>query len=122
MENNVENVRYHTDKIAILLATYNGEQYLQEQLDSLLSQTCQDWVTYIHDDGSTDQTMKVIECVASGESRGNLSGDEAAGTEARRQRKPGKRDTTACIYGTSCCGWKAEYDCGDDECVSAAGM
>ena len=39
MENNVENVRYHTDKIAILLATYNGEQYLQEQLDSLLSQT-----------------------------------------------------------------------------------
>ena len=61
MENNVENVRYHTDRIAILLATYNGEQYLQEQLDSLLSQTCQDWVTYIHDDGSTDQTMKVIE-------------------------------------------------------------
>lgn len=61
MENNVENVRYHTDRIAILLATYNGEQYLQEQLDSLLSQTCQDWVTYIHDDGSMDQTMKVIE-------------------------------------------------------------
>ena len=61
MENNVENVRYHTDRIAILLATYNGEQYLRDQLDSLLSQTCQDWVTYIHDDGSTDQTMKVIE-------------------------------------------------------------
>ena len=33
-----------------------------------------------------------------------------------------KRDTTACIYGTSCCGRKAEYDCGEDECVSAAGM
>lgn len=61
MENNVENVRYHTDKIAILLATYNGEQYLREQLDSLLAQTCQDWVTYIHDDGSTDQTMALIE-------------------------------------------------------------
>ncbi|GHV45916.1 hypothetical protein FACS1894204_06430 [Synergistales bacterium] len=46
--------------IAILLATYNGEKFLREQLDSLLAQTCQNWTCYIHDDGSADSTVKII--------------------------------------------------------------
>ena len=46
--------------IAILLCTYNGEKYLSEQLDSLLSQTYKDFEVFIHDDGSTDATMSVI--------------------------------------------------------------
>ena len=37
MSMSVESSRYCTDKIAILLATYNGEKYLREQLDSLLA-------------------------------------------------------------------------------------
>ena len=40
------------NSIAILLATYNGETYLKEQIDSLLAQTYQDWHLYVHDDGS----------------------------------------------------------------------
>lgn len=47
-------------KLAILLATYNGERYLQEQIDSLFKQTYKDWVLYIHDDGSTDATPRII--------------------------------------------------------------
>lgn len=47
--------------IAVLMATYNGEDYLEEQLESLLSQTCQDFVIYISDDHSTDSTCKIIE-------------------------------------------------------------
>lgn len=50
-----------TDKIAILLATYNGEKYLEEQLLSLLAQTNNNWVTYIHDDGSMDNTVQIID-------------------------------------------------------------
>lgn len=46
--------------IAILLATYNGEKYLKEQLDSLLSQTMTDWHCYVHDDGSTDGTVNIL--------------------------------------------------------------
>ena len=46
--------------IAILLATYNGETYLKEQIDSLLAQTYQDWHLYVHDDGSTDGTVAII--------------------------------------------------------------
>lgn len=49
-----------TDKIAILMATYNGQKYLREQLDSIREQTMQDWVVFFHDDGSTDTTMEII--------------------------------------------------------------
>ncbi|WP_304544124.1 glycosyltransferase family 2 protein [Sulfurimonas microaerophilic] len=46
--------------IDILLATYNGEKYLSAQLDSILKQTYQDFKILIHDDGSTDNTIKII--------------------------------------------------------------
>ncbi|MBR2291037.1 MAG: glycosyltransferase family 2 protein [Prevotella sp.] len=50
--------------VAILMATYNGEPYLSQQLDSLLSQTYQQWTLYIHDDGSTDKTMEICHTYA----------------------------------------------------------
>lgn len=52
---------HSTDKIAILMATYNGEKYICQQIDSILSQTCKDWELYIHDDGSTDNTRAAVE-------------------------------------------------------------
>lgn len=52
---------YNNDaKVAILLATYNSANYLSEQLDSLYSQTYKDWHIFIHDDGSTDNTLDII--------------------------------------------------------------
>ena len=47
--------------ITVLLATYNGEKYLPEQLDSLFSQTMQDFDLVIQDDGSTDSTLQCLE-------------------------------------------------------------
>lgn len=44
----------------ILLASYNGENYIAEQLDSLLNQTEQEFRILIHDDGSTDRTAAII--------------------------------------------------------------
>lgn len=46
---------------AVLMATYNGERYLAEQLDSIINQTYKDVVCYIHDDGSKDNTLAIIE-------------------------------------------------------------
>lgn len=48
------------NSIAILLAAYNAENYLAEQIESLLSQTNQDWTLYIRNDGSKDNTGSVI--------------------------------------------------------------
>lgn len=42
------------------MATYNGEKYLSEQIDSILNQTFQDWHLYVHDDGSHDNTVSVL--------------------------------------------------------------
>jgi glycosyltransferase involved in cell wall biosynthesis len=49
-----------TDNIAILLATYNGEAFLREQIASIEAQTASGWTVYFHDDGSTDGTMEII--------------------------------------------------------------
>lgn len=49
------------EHIAILLSTYNGASFLARQLDSLLSQTHQDWTIYASDDGSSDSTLAILE-------------------------------------------------------------
>lgn len=48
-------------RIAILMATYNGAEFLREQLDSLYSQTNRDWILYVNDDCSNDATVSIIE-------------------------------------------------------------
>jgi len=48
-------------KAAILLSTFNGADFLAEQLDSLLRQNCQDFIIVVRDDGSTDGTQEIIE-------------------------------------------------------------
>ncbi|MBD3809809.1 MAG: glycosyltransferase family 2 protein [Sulfuricurvum sp.] len=47
--------------IDILLATYNGEKYLVEQIESILLQTILNWILLIRDDGSTDGTLQIIQ-------------------------------------------------------------
>ena len=47
-------------KVQILLATYNGEKFLREQLDSILNQEYKIWEILIHDDGSKDNTILIL--------------------------------------------------------------
>jgi glycosyltransferase involved in cell wall biosynthesis len=49
-----------TRKFTILMATYNGEKYLKEQLDSIYSQDYKHWALYISDDGSKDNTLNIL--------------------------------------------------------------
>lgn len=46
--------------IDVLLATYNGELYVKEQISSILNQTFKDFKLYIRDDGSSDNTISII--------------------------------------------------------------
>lgn len=50
--------------VDILLATYNGEQFLKEQIESILGQTYENFRLIIRDDGSTDGTAAIIESYA----------------------------------------------------------
>lgn len=46
--------------ISVAIATYNGEKYIKEQLDSILIQLNDDDEIIISDDNSTDNTIKII--------------------------------------------------------------
>ena len=47
-------------KVAVLLPTYNGEKYLGEQIESILSLEGVVPTIFVNDDGSTDNTLNVI--------------------------------------------------------------
>ena len=46
--------------VLILLATYNGEKYIREMVDSILKQDYEDWHLVLSDDGSTDSTATIF--------------------------------------------------------------
>lgn len=46
--------------VAILLSTYNGQDHVEEQLDTLLDQTYSDFTVFIRDDGSSDRTREIV--------------------------------------------------------------
>ncbi len=62
--------------ISIAMATYNGEKYIREQLDSILNQTVSDFELIICDDGSTDSTVKILREYVAKDSRIKLFENE----------------------------------------------
>ncbi|MFJ2684509.1 glycosyltransferase family 2 protein [Pseudomonas sp. NPDC087342] len=47
--------------VAVLMCTYNGQRFLAEQLESIERQSHESWVVAVSDDGSTDNTLEIIE-------------------------------------------------------------
>ena len=47
-------------KVAVIVSTYNGEKYIEEQLDSILNQENVDVDIYVRDDGSKDKTVNIL--------------------------------------------------------------
>ena len=63
-------------KIAILMSTYNGALYLHEQIESIIAQNFKDWVLYIRDDGSSDETLDILQGYVFADSRIVIYKDE----------------------------------------------
>src|ERR1700712_481069 len=51
--------------IAVLMGTFNGAEYLDEQLQSLADQTYSNWSLHVSDDGSSDSTCEIVSRFAS---------------------------------------------------------
>ena len=49
-----------TRGITVLLSAFNGEAYIGEQLDSILSQTLRPHAVLVRDDGSADRTPEIL--------------------------------------------------------------
>jgi glycosyltransferase involved in cell wall biosynthesis len=50
--------------VSIAMATFNGEEYLIQQLDTLVAQSYQNLEIVVSDDGSTDNTLSILELYA----------------------------------------------------------
>ncbi len=50
----------NTPIVHIVLATYNGESYLSQQLDSIVAQDYENWFLEVCDDGSEDKTTEIV--------------------------------------------------------------
>ena len=47
--------------ISVIVPCYNSEEYLAETLNSVLAQTCMDWECIIVNDGSTDDSLRIVQ-------------------------------------------------------------
>ena len=56
-------------KVSFGMPVYNGEQYLEKTLDSILAQTFTDFELVISDNGSTDRTQQICESYAAKDER-----------------------------------------------------
>jgi glycosyltransferase involved in cell wall biosynthesis len=62
--------------VGILLATYNGGNRLHIQIQSIINQTFEDWILYIRDDGSNDDTLSICRYYANKDKRIRVVEDE----------------------------------------------
>jgi glycosyltransferase involved in cell wall biosynthesis len=51
---------YQNTSVAILMCTFNGEDFIEEQLQSIKEQDYENWVLYVNDDGSCDKTLDIL--------------------------------------------------------------
>lgn len=71
-------------KFSVIVPAYNGEKYISETLDCLLSQTEKDIEVIVVNDGSTDSTQNIAEGYAAGDSRVVCVNQANAGVSAAR--------------------------------------
>ncbi|MCK4789600.1 MAG: glycosyltransferase, partial [Desulfobacteraceae bacterium] len=48
-------------KISVTMSVYNGQRYLRQAIDSILNQTFTDFEFIIINDGSTDNSLEIIQ-------------------------------------------------------------
>lgn len=63
-------------EINILLASFNGEKFIAEQLESILNQTYKNWQLFIRDDSSSDNTVNIISAYQQMDARIHLVSDD----------------------------------------------
>ena len=55
--------------ILIMMTTYNGEEFLIQQIESICQQSYSNWQLVVRDDGSSDQTLAILNTYAEKDAR-----------------------------------------------------
>ena len=48
-------------RFSVIIPLYNKAPYVRQALESIIAQTCKDWECIIVNDGSTDESLRVVE-------------------------------------------------------------
>ena len=62
--------------VSVIMATFNGDKFIEAQLDSIINQSYRNWNLIIRDDGSTDQTLQIIKKYITLDNRISLLSDK----------------------------------------------
>jgi len=71
-------------RVSVILPVYNGSRFVPEAIESILSQSFTDFEFLIHDDGSTDDTLTVVESYAAKDPRIRVTSAKNQGVSASR--------------------------------------
>jgi teichuronic acid biosynthesis glycosyltransferase TuaG len=75
------------DLISIVMPAYNCERYIKQAINSVIGQTYQLWNLIVIDDGSTDNTVKIVEDLSKNDKRIRVySNDKNVGVSETRNR------------------------------------
>ena len=72
--------------VTVALAVFNGEDYLAECIESILAQTLTDFEFIIVNDGSTDNSLKILESYADKDARISVISQKNQGNASSRNR------------------------------------
>lgn len=70
--------------ITISMGSYNGAKYVGETIDSIINQTFKNWELIVTDDGSTDNTLSILQKYAENDSRIHVIHQENKGPSYAR--------------------------------------
>lgn len=71
-------------QISIIIPVYNDEKYITETLDSVIGQTFSDWQVICINDGSTDNSLKILKQYAKRDKRIQIIDQKNAGVIVAR--------------------------------------
>jgi glycosyltransferase involved in cell wall biosynthesis len=102
-----------SSEVLILMATYNGAPYIEEQIESIQNQTETSWVLLVRDDGSTDRTMEIVETLASDDGRIKILRDDkgrlgATGNFGALMESPVTREAKYIMFADQDDVWRQE--------------
>jgi len=74
--NDTSSFKPTAQRVVIVMATYNGGRFIEEQIQSIQAQSYSDWVLYVRDDGSRDDTVQKVLQIERADHRVKLVRDE----------------------------------------------
>lgn len=72
--------------LAVIIPAYNGEKYIEQAIYSVLNQPCKDLIIIVVNDGSKDNTQRIVEKITSKDNRVILLNQTNKGVSAARNK------------------------------------